>query len=62
MPEGVESVYEIVVNGLSETAVTDAMRVGMKAASEQGAQLISAANYGGDLGKYKFHLHEIIKE
>ena len=62
VPEGIESVYEIVVNGLDEAAITDAMRRGMKAAGDNGAQIISAANYGGNLGKYKFHLHKIIEE
>ncbi len=61
VPEGIESVYEIVVNGLEEKMVTDAMRRGMKAASGKGVQIISAANYGGNLGKYKFHLHEILQ-
>ncbi len=60
VPAGVESVYEIVVNGLDQTAVTDAMRRGMQAAAEGGAQTISAANYGGSLGKYKFHLRDLV--
>ncbi len=60
VPAGVESVYEIVVNGLNQEAVAEAMRHGMKAAAED-AQIISAANYGGDLGKYKFHLHKIMQ-
>ena len=62
IPEGIESVYEIVVNGLDETAVANAMRCGIKAAIEdKGVQIISAANYGGNLGKYKFHLHKIME-
>ena len=60
VPEGIETVYELVVNGLDRAVVTDAMRRGMEAAAEKGARVISAANYGGSLGKYKFHLHEII--
>ena len=60
VPESIEAVYEIVVNGLDAEAVTDAMRRGMKAAGAKGAQIISAANYGGNLGEYKFHLYKII--
>lgn len=59
VPENVEAIYEIVIDGLSEGAVMEAMRRGMQAAAEKGATMISAGNYGGDLGKYKFHLHEI---
>lgn len=59
VPENVEAIYEIVIDGLSEDAVKEAMRRGMQAAAEKGATMISAGNYGGDLGKYKFHLHEI---
>ena len=62
VPEGVESVYELVVNGLDQKAVSDAIYRGMKAAAANGVQVISAANYGGSLGKYKFHLHEIINQ
>lgn len=60
VPDKIESVYEIVVNGLNEEKVAEAMRHGMEAAAEKGAQFISAANYGGKLGKYKFHLHAIL--
>ncbi len=61
VPEGVEAVYEIVVNGLDEARVLDAMRCGMQEAAEKGAKFISAANYGGNLGKYSFHLHDILQ-
>ena len=61
VPEDIESVYEIVVNGLDEKAVKDAMRRGIEAAGRNGARIISAANYGGNLGKYQLHLYEIMK-
>lgn len=59
VPENVEAVYEIVVDGLSEEAIKESMRRGIHAAAEKGATMITAGNYGGDLGKYHFHLHEI---
>lgn len=59
VPEKVEAVYEIVVDGLNEAAVKESMRRGIHAAVEKGASLITAGNYGGKLGKYQFHLHEI---
>lgn len=59
IPEKVEAVYEIVADGLNENVVEEAMRRGIHAAAEKGAMIITAGNYGGELGKYKFHLHEI---
>ena len=60
VPENVEAIYEIVVDGLSENAVKEAMRRGMHAAADKGATLITAGNYGGGLGKYKFHLSDLV--
>ena len=59
VPKNVEAVYEIVVDGLSEKAIKESMRRGIHAAAEKGATMITAGNYGGDLGKFHFHLHEI---
>ena len=60
VPNGIEAVYEIVVDGLDEQCVADAMQRGIQTAAEKGATLVSAGNYGGDLGKYHFHLHKIL--
>ncbi len=60
LPESVKSVYEIVINGLSEDAVKEAMRVGIEAACTQpGVVKISAGNFGGKLGQYEIHLHDL---
>ena len=59
VPENVEAVYEIVVDGLTEDAIKESMKRGIHAAAEKGASMITAGNYGGDLGKYHFHLSEI---
>lgn len=60
LPEGVNSVLEIVIDGLTEDAIREAMRVGIRAACRPGVVRISAGNYGGTLGQYQFHLREIV--
>lgn len=60
LPEGVSSVLEIVIDGLDEDAIREAMRVGIPAACRSGIVRISAGNYGGTLGKFHFHLQEIL--
>ncbi len=61
VPEGVECVYEIVINGLTLEAVKKAMQVGVVAAlSSPGIVKISAGNYGGKLGPFKAFLKEAI--
>jgi formylmethanofuran--tetrahydromethanopterin N-formyltransferase len=62
LPEGVNSVLEIVIDGLHERAVSEAMRVGIQAACRPGIVRISAGNYGGTLGQFHFHLREIMGE
>ncbi|WP_213305386.1 formylmethanofuran--tetrahydromethanopterin N-formyltransferase [Paraburkholderia sacchari] len=56
-------VLEIVVDGLSEADVANAMRAGIEAVAARGAQAgvtrISAGNYGGKLGPFHFHLHRL---
>jgi formylmethanofuran--tetrahydromethanopterin N-formyltransferase len=60
LPEGVNSVLEIVIDGLSEEAVAEATRIGVEAACQPGVVRISAGNYGGTLGQYQFHLHQLL--
>ncbi|SFK04397.1 formylmethanofuran--tetrahydromethanopterin N-formyltransferase [Methylophaga sulfidovorans] len=60
----VESVMEIVIDGLTKEDIDKAMRVGIQAicdlGAENGIRRISAGNYGGKLGPYHFHLQEIM--
>ncbi|HIE34374.1 MAG TPA: formylmethanofuran--tetrahydromethanopterin N-formyltransferase [Candidatus Altiarchaeales archaeon] len=57
VPDGVESISEITVNGISESAVRKAMHSGIEASKgTKGLIKISAGNYGGKLGKYKIYL------
>lgn len=62
VPDGVNSVYEIVINGLKLDAVKRAMGEGIKAAVKVlGVVKISAGNYGGKLGPYRAHLKEVLE-
>lgn len=62
VPENVNSVYEIVINGLTLDAVKNAMKQGVTAAANaHGVVKISAGNYGGKLGPYKAFLKEAIE-
>lgn len=62
VPPDVNGIYEIVINGLNEKVISQAMLAGIKAAVMiPGVKKISAGNFGGSLGPFKFHLNEIIK-
>lgn len=60
LPEGVNSVLEIVIDGLDIAAVEEATRVGIRAACIPGIRRISAGNYGGTLGQFQIHLHKVL--
>ncbi|MCA9249409.1 MAG: formylmethanofuran--tetrahydromethanopterin N-formyltransferase [Planctomycetales bacterium] len=57
--DGVNCVLEIVIDGVDEAAVANAMHAAMHAAAGPGVAAISAGNYGGKLGKFHFRLHEL---
>jgi formylmethanofuran--tetrahydromethanopterin N-formyltransferase len=59
VPDGVGAMFEIVIDGVSEDAVREAMRRGLHAAAGAGATLITAANFGGKLGEFHFPLSEL---
>jgi formylmethanofuran--tetrahydromethanopterin N-formyltransferase len=60
IPENVNGVYEIVIDGVDEDAVKAAMKAGIEAAVKiSGVIQISAGNFGGNLGKYQIKLHEL---
>ena len=65
LSEEIGSVLEIVIDGLDEESINEAMRVGIKAVCsfgpKKGICRISAGNYGGELGPYHFHLRKILK-
>ena len=68
LDDDIESVMEIVIDGLSFEDITKAMKVGVEAicalnknGQNSGVKRISAGNYGGKLGPHHFKLHEILK-
>jgi len=62
VPEGVNYIPEIVINGITMEAVKKAMKNGIKAAlNVDGVVKVSAGNYGGKLGEYKIYLSELFK-
>jgi formylmethanofuran--tetrahydromethanopterin N-formyltransferase len=58
LPAGTKSVMEIIINGRSLQAVSDATQASIAAASTvEGVTKITAGNYGGRLGKSWVWLH-----
>lgn len=62
----IESVMEIVIDGIGFDDIAASMRVGIKAICDlgvaSGVKRISAGNYGGKLGPHHFKLHEIMSK
>jgi formylmethanofuran--tetrahydromethanopterin N-formyltransferase len=58
------SVLEIVIDGLTSSAVAEAMRAGLAAiialGPERGALRVGAGNYGGKLGRHHYRLLELL--
>jgi formylmethanofuran--tetrahydromethanopterin N-formyltransferase len=61
VPAGINAMFEIVIDGLDEKVVAEAMKTGIRAAcTVPGVKFISAGNFGGSLGPYKFELKKIL--
>jgi formylmethanofuran--tetrahydromethanopterin N-formyltransferase len=52
--------YEVVFDGVDPAAIVTAMTTAIRAAAGEGVVAVSAGNYGGKLGKFQFHLRELI--
>jgi formylmethanofuran--tetrahydromethanopterin N-formyltransferase len=59
VPDSVGAMFEIVIDGVSEDAVREAMRRGLHAAARAGATHVTAANFGGKLGQFHFPLSDL---
>ncbi len=60
VPEDVESIPEIVINGVTLEKVKEAMTAAMKSVNDiPGVKKISAGNYGGSLGKHRIYLKDL---
>jgi formylmethanofuran--tetrahydromethanopterin N-formyltransferase len=62
LPDNVQAVYEIVMDGLDSAAIETATREGVRAACGRGIVAITAGNYGGKLGPFHFHLHQLLRD
>ncbi len=64
LSDEVRCVMEIVIDGLTDADVSAATRAGMAAIIERGSEAgvlrLSAGNYGGKLGPFHFHLHQLL--
>ncbi|MBA3598275.1 MAG: formylmethanofuran--tetrahydromethanopterin N-formyltransferase [Methylibium sp.] len=60
------SVMEIVIDGLTDADVANAMRAGLAAIIERGVGAgvtrVAAGNYGGKLGPFHFHLRKLLPQ
>jgi len=63
---GIHCVMEVVIDGLTDADVANAMRAGLRAVTDAGAEAgvlrVSAGNYGGKLGPFHFHLRRLLGE
>lgn len=58
--QGVNCALEIVIDGMTEDAVRQAMSAGIQAVAAPEVVAIGAGNYGGKLGKFHFQLAELV--
>jgi formylmethanofuran--tetrahydromethanopterin N-formyltransferase len=56
-----QAAYELVIDGLDEAAVGQAMASAILAACLPGVLRITAGNYGGTLGPFHLHLHKLLE-
>ncbi|MCD7781676.1 MAG: formylmethanofuran--tetrahydromethanopterin N-formyltransferase [Methanosphaera sp.] len=60
--DGVNYIPEIVIDALNEEAAIESLKKGIEALNGiDGVIKVSAGNYGGSLGKYQYHLKEILE-
>ena len=63
VPDGVKAIYEIVIDGVDEESVKVAMAEGVRAATKvPGVKFISAGNFGGSLGPFRFELKDVLAD
>ena len=61
VPEGVNSIYEIVINGIDIDHIKRAIRQCIdELVKHDGVLGISGANYGGKLGRHRIYLREVL--
>lgn len=59
--DGVNYIPEIVIDALDEESAIESLKKGIEALNGvDGVIKVSAGNYGGNLGKYKYHLKDVL--
>ncbi|GMT42728.1 MAG: formylmethanofuran--tetrahydromethanopterin formyltransferase [bacterium] len=61
LPDGVEAVFEIIIDAVSLKAAKEAMAKGIRAACVGGVVKIGAASFGGNLGGLNIRLRELFE-
>jgi formylmethanofuran--tetrahydromethanopterin N-formyltransferase len=62
VPDGINAIYEIVINGTDKASIRSAMKAGIEAAAGTGSvRYIGASNFGGALGPYRLYLHDLFR-
>lgn len=62
VPEGVNSILNLLMFGASPDLMKKAMAVGLRAAAQvPGVMFLGAMNFGGEFGRHQYHLHQLLK-
>ncbi len=62
VPDGVNSILNLLMFGASLELMRQAMAVSLRAAAQSpGVLYLGAMNFGGAFGKHQYHLHELLK-
>jgi formylmethanofuran--tetrahydromethanopterin N-formyltransferase len=62
VPDGVNSILNLLMFGASPELMRQAMTVSLQAAAQvPGVLYLGAMNFGGEFGKHQYQLHELLK-
>jgi formylmethanofuran--tetrahydromethanopterin N-formyltransferase len=62
VPDGVSSILNLLMFGSHPDLMKKAMGAAIRAAAQvPGVVMIGAMNFGGEFGKYEYHLHELLQ-
>lgn len=62
VPDGVTSILNLLMFGASPELMKKGMTASLRAAAQvPGVLYLGAMNFGGEFGKHKYHLHELLK-
>lgn len=62
LPAETECVYELILNGVDETSLRSAMRGALHAACDGDLLAVTAADYGGKLGRLRISLRDLLTD